>query len=169
METVLVTGGCGLIGQHIVSGLLKKGFAVIAVDTKENGYNEQKLHYTFVPGDVTDKDVIGDLFENNEIDIFVHAACTVDNDLDSIITDKQMRESAAADKFIYRYAMTNKVKKIVLLSTDQVYDFPKTREPIREDNELKIHSNYAALKYSSESRGTLNRIRSAYGFRTASS
>ena len=32
METALVTGGCGLIGQHIVSGLLKKGFAVISVD-----------------------------------------------------------------------------------------------------------------------------------------
>lgn len=150
METALVTGGCGLIGQHIVSGLLKKGFAVIAVDKQENGYNDGKLNYTFVPGDATDKDVIGDLFENNEIDIFVHAACTVDNDFEPIVTDKQIKESAAADKFIYRYAMTNKVKKVVLLSTDQVYDFPKTREPIREDDELKIQSNYAALKYASE-------------------
>ena len=150
METVLVTGGCGIIGQHIVSGLLKKGFAVIAVDTEEKGYNDGKLNYTFVPGDAADKDVIGDLFENNEIDIFVHAACTVDNDFDPIVTDKQIKESAAADKFIYRYAMTNNVKKVVLLSTDQVYDFPKTREPIREDNELKISSNYAALKYASE-------------------
>ena len=35
METVLVTGGCGLIGQHICSGLLKKGFEVIAVDREE--------------------------------------------------------------------------------------------------------------------------------------
>lgn len=150
METVLVTGGCGLIGQHIVSGLLKKGFAVISVDKQENGYNDGKLNYTFVPGDAADKDVIGELFENNEIDIFIHAACTVDNDFDPIVTDKQIKESAAADKFIYRYAMTNNVKKVVLISTDQVYDFPKTREPIREDNELKITSNYAALKYASE-------------------
>jgi UDP-glucose 4-epimerase len=151
METVLVTGGCGLIGQHIVSGLLKKGFAVIAVDTHDNGYNDNKLHYTFVPADITDKDVIGELFEQNEIDIFVHAACTVDNDLEPIVTEKQIKDSAAADKFIYRYAMTSaKVRKIVLLSTDQVYDFPKTREPIREHNELKINSNYAALKYASE-------------------
>ncbi|MBR1823759.1 MAG: NAD(P)-dependent oxidoreductase [Ruminococcus sp.] len=150
METVLVTGGCGLIGQHIVSGLLKKGFAVIAVDKERTDYNDNKVNYTFVQADVTDKDAIGDLFENNEIDIFVHAACTVDNDLDPIVTDKQVKDSAAVDKFIYRYAMTSNIKKLVLLSTDQVYDFPKTREPIREDNELKIHSNYAALKYASE-------------------
>ena len=150
MKTVLVTGGCGLIGQHIVSGLLKKGFAVIAVDKERTDYNDNKVNYTFVQADVTDKDAIGDLFENNEIDIFVHAACTVDNDLDPIVTDKQVKDSAAVDKFIYRYAMTSNIKKLVLLSTDQVYDFPKTREPIREDNELKIHSNYAALKYASE-------------------
>ena len=120
------------------------------MDKERTDYNDNKVNYTFVQADVTDKDAIGDLFENNEIDIFVHAACTVDNDLDPIVTDKQVKDSAAVDKFIYRYAMTSNIKKLVLLSTDQVYDFPKTREPIREDNELKIHSNYAALKYASE-------------------
>lgn len=150
MEKVLVTGGCGLIGQHIVSGLLKKGFAVISVDKEENGYNAGKQNYTFVSADITDKDAIGDIFDNNKIDIFVHAACTVDNDLGSIVTDKEVKDSAFVDKFIFRYAMTENASKVVLLSTDQVYDFPKSREPIREDNDLKINSNYAALKYASE-------------------
>ncbi|MBQ1519136.1 MAG: NAD(P)-dependent oxidoreductase [Ruminococcus sp.] len=150
MEKVLVTGGCGLIGQHIVSGLLKKGFAVISVDKEENGYNAGKQNYTFVSADITDKDAIGDIFDNNKIDIFVHAACTVDNDLGPIVTDKEVKDSAFVDKFIFRYAMTENASKVVLLSTDQVYDFPKSREPIREDNDLKINSNYAALKFASE-------------------
>jgi len=150
VEKVLVTGGCGLIGQHIVSGLLKKGFAVISVDKEENGYNAGKQNYTFVSADITDKDAIGDIFDNNKIDIFVHAACTVDNDLGPIVTDKEVKDSAFVDKFIFRYAMTENASKVVLLSTDQVYDFPKSREPIREDNDLKINSNYAALKYASE-------------------
>ena len=42
MKRVLVTGGCGLIGQHICSGLLKKGYEVIAVDAKEGFYNTGK-------------------------------------------------------------------------------------------------------------------------------
>ena len=150
MEKVLVTGGCGLIGQHIVSGLLKKGFAVISVDKEENGYNAGKQNYTFVSADITDKDAIGDIFDNNKIDIFVHAACTADNDLGPIVTDKEVKDSAFVDKFIFRYAMTENASKVVLLSTDQVYDFPKSREPIREDNDLKINSNYAALKFASE-------------------
>lgn len=150
METALVTGGCGLIGQHIVSGLLKKGFAVISMDKEENGYNEGKANYTFVSASITDRDAISQIFDNNKVDILVHAACTVDNDLGPIVTDKEVKESASVDKFIFRDAMTENVSKLVLLSTDQVYDFPKSREPIREDHELKIHSNYAALKYASE-------------------
>ena len=43
MEKVLVTGGCGLIGQHICSGLLKKGYEVIAIDREESGYNDRSI------------------------------------------------------------------------------------------------------------------------------
>ncbi|MBQ9898629.1 MAG: NAD(P)-dependent oxidoreductase [Ruminococcus sp.] len=150
METVLVTGGNGLIGQHICSGLLKKGYAVISADINEGNYNEGKLNYSWIQVAPNDKNGYAEIFENNKIDILIHGACTVDNDLGPIVTDKEMSDAKACDKFIYRYAMTEGVKKVILLSTDQVYDFPKTREPIREDNDLKPNTNYAALKYSSE-------------------
>ncbi len=149
-QKVLVTGGCGLIGQHICSGLLKKGCEVIAVDHKECGYNEGKLHYSFIECAPTDKNKFAEIFEKNKINILIHAACTVDNDFGPIITDKEMNESKACDKFLYRYAMTEDVGKVILLSTDQVYEFPKTREPIREDNELKPTTNYAVMKHNSE-------------------
>ncbi len=151
MDTVLVTGGCGLIGQHICSGLLKKGFAVIAVDKEPGIYNEGKLHYSFIQAAPDDKNAFAEIFDNNKIDILVHAACTVDNDLGPIIGEAEMRQSKQCDKFLYRYAMMcDSVKKVVLLSTDKVYEFPKTREPIREDGELKPTSNYADMKFSSE-------------------
>ena len=150
VEKVLVTGGCGLIGRHICSGLLKKGYEVIAVDIEESGYNVGKLHYSSVECSPTDKNTIAELFEQNKFDIVIHAACTVDNDMGPIVTEKQMSDSASVDKFIFRYAMTENIKKFVMLSTDQVYQFPKTREPIREDSDLKPISNYAVMKYKSE-------------------
>jgi len=150
METVVVTGGCGLIGQHICSGLLKKGFAVIAVDREPGIYNEGKLNYSFVQATPTDKDTYAEVFEKNDVSILIHAACTVDNDLGPIITDHEMQESKQCDKFMFRYAMSENVKKIVLLSTDQVYEFPKSREPIREDHVLKPSTNYAQMKLASE-------------------
>ncbi|MBP5363202.1 MAG: NAD(P)-dependent oxidoreductase [Ruminococcus sp.] len=150
METVLVTGGCGLIGQHICSGLLKKGFAVVSADVEANPYNEGKLNYTFVQVNQTDKNGYAEIFEKYEISILIHAACTVDNDFGPIITDKEVDIAKQCDKFIYRYAMTENVRKIILVSTYQVYEFPKTREPIREDSDIKTNTNYAVLKYNSE-------------------
>ena len=150
METVLVTGGCGLIGQHICSGLLKKGFAVVSADVEANPYNEGKLNYTFVQVNQTDNNGYAEIFEKYEISVLIHAACTVDNDLGPIVTDKEVDLAKQCDKFIYRYAMTENVRKIVLISTYQVYEFPKTREPIREDSDIKTNTNYAVLKYNSE-------------------
>lgn len=150
METVLVTGGCGLIGQHICSGLLKKGFAVVCADAEPNPYNEGKLNYTFEAVAQADKNGYAELFEKYEISILIHAACTVDNDFGPIIGNEQIEIAKQFDKFIYRYAMTENVRKVILLSTAQVYDYPKTREPLREDADIKTDTNYATLKYNSE-------------------
>ena len=67
MKKVLVTGGCGLIGQHICSGLLKKGYEVIAVDAEEGFYNTGKLNYSFIKSEITDKNKYSEIFDNNEI------------------------------------------------------------------------------------------------------
>ncbi len=151
MPTALVTGGCGLIGKHICTGLLKKGYKVVAADVEESNYNTGKLNYNFVECKPSDKNTLADIFENYEINVLIHAACTVDNDLGPIITEKEMNESKQCDKFIYRYAMTtDSVEKVILISTDQVYDFPKTREPIREDADIKTNTNYAVMKYEAE-------------------
>lgn len=151
MKKVLVTGGCGLIGQHICSGLLKKGFSVIAADVEEGMYNTGKMNYSFVQVKPSDKNAYAEIFENQEINVLIHAANTVDNDLGPIVTENEVKESRLCDKFIYRYAMTTEsIEKVVLISTDKVYAFPKTREPIREDADIKTTSNYAIMKYESE-------------------
>ncbi|MDE6424765.1 MAG: NAD(P)-dependent oxidoreductase [Ruminococcus sp.] len=150
MNTILVMGGCGLIGQHVCSGLLKKGNTVISVDEKENNYNTGKLNYSFVQAAPDDQNAYMEIFSQNKIDIVIHAACTVDNDFESIVTDKQIAISAKCDSFIYETAMNNGVKMFILLSTDQVYEFTKSREPIREEDRLKPITNYAVLKVESE-------------------
>lgn len=150
MNTILVTGGCGLIGKHICSGLLKKGNKVIAVDEKENNYNTGKLNYSFIQSAPDEKDSFEEIFRKEKIDIVVHAACTVDNDFEPIITETQMAVSGECDKFIYESAMNNGVKMFILLSTDQLYEFTKSREPLREESRLKPVTNYANMKFESE-------------------
>ncbi len=147
---VLITGACGLIGEKICSGILKKENKVIATDINPSEYNEGKANYRFVQADVNDRDVFDELFKEEKFDVVIHCACTVDNDFGHIVTENEIKRSAVFDSFIYTSAVAAGVKKFILLSTSQVYELPKTREPIRETDKLRLVTNYAKLKYDSE-------------------
>lgn len=153
MAKVLVTGGCGLIGDHVCSGFLKKGYEVVAADRQSSDYNIHKDNFTFVEAKPSDKGKYADIFEKHKIDTVIHLACTADNDLGHMITDDDIKENAVCNSFIYRFAIANDVKQFILISTTQVYQLPKTREPLREDDYTKPLTNYAKLK--SDSEGTM--------------
>lgn len=150
MSNVLITGASGMIGLYLTSSLLHKGHKVIATDSKSNEFVGTNPNYQFTQCDITDKGTITSLIENNNIDVVVHLANSVDNDLDSYITDNEIKRSKICDKFIYSAADKAGVKIFILLSTTSVYGFQKGREPIREDVVEKGGTNYADLKLTSE-------------------
>ena len=150
MKKVLVTGGCGVIGQHVCSGFLKKGYEVVAVDVKPSDYNEGKENYTFMQAKPSDKAAYAEVFEKHQFHTVIHLACTADNDFGGTITDAEVQENEGCNAFIYRFAIAHDVAQFVLISTTQVYQLPKTREPLREDDFIKPITNYAKLKYDSE-------------------
>ena len=57
-ESVLLTGGLGFIGSHVVDLLLHRGFKVTILDDESNGHNHNKFCTEMVPNDIT---VVGDL------------------------------------------------------------------------------------------------------------
>lgn len=57
-ESVLLTGGLGFIGSHVVDLLLHRGFKVTILDDESNGHNHNKYCTEMVPHDIT---VVGDL------------------------------------------------------------------------------------------------------------
>ena len=52
-ESVLVTGGLGFIGSHVVDLLLHRGFKVAIMDDESNGHNHNKFTKEMVPHDIT--------------------------------------------------------------------------------------------------------------------
>ncbi len=150
MATVMVTGGCGKIGERVCSGLLKKGNTVIAVDTKPSDYNEGKENYRFYQAAPSEKGKYLEVFDAENIDSVVHLACSCDNDFGHIIGDEELKISKACDKFLYKTAINQNVEKFLLMSTTQVYDMPESREPIREADDTKPFSNYGKMKLESE-------------------
>lgn len=150
MKTVLVTGACGTIGERVCSGLCKKNNNVIAVDSHPSEYNEFKANYQYIQAGPLDKEIYAYIFREYNIDAVVHLACSTDNDFDNIISSDKVKTSSVCDSYIYKMAVAANVEQFVLLSTYQVYEIPKSREPIREDDEIKCITNYAKLKYHSE-------------------
>ena len=152
MAGIFITGASGLIGMYLTSSLLAKKHTVIAVDSKPNDFVGTNPNYTFVQCDITDKSAVSDLLNSNKgkIQTVVHLACSVDNDIDSYVTDEEVKKSKLCDKYIYDAAVDAEVRSFILLSTSHVYGLQKGREPIRETTDLKGNSNYADMKMSAE-------------------
>lgn len=139
-----------MIGQYLTSSLLHKKHRVYGVDSKGNDFIGSDPNYTFVQCDITDKNAITSIIDSNKIDVVVHLANSVDNDIDPFITDAEMKKSKVCDKFIYDAASKAEVTSFILLSTTDIYGVQKGREPIRETADEKGTSNYADMKMTSE-------------------
>lgn len=99
---ILVTGGAGFIGSHIVDELLQAGHHVVVVDNLHTG-NRANLHpeATFYEADICDRQAMSAIFEREQINAISHqAACA------------NVRESMADP---VGYAKTNILGTLVLL------------------------------------------------------
>lgn len=82
-KNVLITGGCGFIGSNFVRYILKHypEWHIINLDALTYAGNLENLkgigrtdNYIFIKGDITDKALVGNLFEQYNIDMIVHFA-----------------------------------------------------------------------------------------------
>ena len=84
VKTYLVTGGAGFIGSNYINYMLKKygeSIQIINLDKLTYAGNLENLkevetnkNYTFVKGDICDKELVTKLFQENDIDRVVHFA-----------------------------------------------------------------------------------------------
>jgi UDP-glucose 4-epimerase len=71
---VLVVGGAGYIGSHMVKLLAKSGCKVTTLDNLVGGYRDAVLYGDFVLGDLANKGMLEKLFANNRFDAVMHFA-----------------------------------------------------------------------------------------------
>jgi len=95
-KTLLITGGCGFIGSHLVEKLTEKYQQVIVIDNLSTGYRrniepflEKYNNLTYIYGDLCDLEFLKSVFKNSKIDQICHQAAlgsvprSVDNPLAS--------------------------------------------------------------------------------------
>ena len=151
-KKILVTGGAGFIGSHLVDELLNKQHEVIVIDNLCNGKIEnlsnaqQSDNFTFYDADVLDKNEMNRLTIN--LDYIFHLACLgVRHSLHSPINNHKVNAEGTLNVLLA--AVKNKVKKFFYISTSEIYG--KTLEfPINEESPAFPTTIYGASKLAGE-------------------
>jgi UDP-glucose 4-epimerase len=77
VEKVLVVGGAGYIGSHMVNMLLEQGYQVVTLDNLSTGFRDAVLGGDFVEGDLGDSALLDELFANHAFDAVMHFAAFI--------------------------------------------------------------------------------------------
>ena len=149
-KKVVVTGGLGFIGSHLVEKLSEDNLVVV-IDDQSTGntenikqFNLSKIDTTL--GDITSID-LDELFDGADY-VFHHAAVTsVQKSVDDPLNSNEVNITGTLK--VLEAAKNMDVKKVVLASSSAIYGDTKSL-PLNEDNPVKPLSPYAVSKATGE-------------------
>lgn len=147
---ILVTGGCGFIGSHIVENLIRKGNEVIVIDNlssgkKTNLHEKAKLYIT----DITSTE-INKIFEIEKPEIVIHTAVQVQ--LRTSIADQlnDAKINILGTINVLEACKQNNIKKIIYTSTGGAQVGEPEYLPVDEKHPINPCSPYGILKHTAE-------------------
>jgi UDP-glucose 4-epimerase len=162
---VLVTGGAGYIGSHMVKLLLQSGAQVSVLDDLSTGHPDAVRGGHFVRGDIADIAATAKLLTDRKIEAVVHfAACSL---VAESVADplKYYTRNVGGTAALLSAMRDAAVAKIVFSSTAAVYGEPQ-RLPIDEAHPTQPVNPYGSTKLAIER--MLAECSAAYGLQAAS-
>jgi len=123
-KKILVTGGAGYIGSHVVRQLGGRGEDVVTLDNLSTGFSDAVTAGELVVGDTGDAALLEQLFAEHQIDTVMHfAAHTI---VPESVADplKYYRNNTASSRTLLEAAHTHGVRNVVFSSTAAVYGIP---------------------------------------------
>ena len=116
---VLVIGGAGYIGSHIVLELCERGMPVVVFDNLSSGYKDNiDNRADFIKGDILDQNIYDEVTEN--IDVIYHLACLgIRHSLHSPFENHRVNAEGSLN--VLEFALKNKVNRFFYISTSEIY------------------------------------------------
>jgi len=148
--TILVTGGAGYIGSHMVHELVDAGEKVVVLDNLSTGFRFLlPTNVPFVAGSTGDRDLVAKTIRQHQVDAIIHFAASI------VVPDSvrdplgYYRNNTMNTCSLLQTAVENGVGKFIFSSTAAVYG-NASDEPVREDSPTVPISPYGTSKLMSE-------------------
>ena len=145
MRNILVVGGAGYIGSHIVKDLSENNYRVIVFDNLSEGHREAVSCDDFIHGDINDENALNNLFEEYKIDAVMHFAAFAYVGESVANPEKYYKNNVAATINLLSSMLKHNVKKIIFSSSCTTYGNPKYT-PIDENHPQNPISPYGRSK-----------------------
>jgi UDP-glucose 4-epimerase len=148
--TVLVTGGAGYIGSHMVYALVAAGERVVVLDNLTTGFDWAVApEVPLIVGETGDQALVANLIKQHGIEAIIHFAASI------VVPDSvadplgYYKNNTVNSRALIESAVKGGVKHFIFSSTAAVYGNP-ARVPVTEDDALNPMSPYGSSKLMSE-------------------
>jgi UDP-glucose 4-epimerase len=148
--TILVTGGAGYIGSHMVHALRDAGERVVVLDNLSTGFKwAVAAGVPLIVGDTGDQALVTRIIAEHDIDAIIHFAASI------VVPDSvsdplgYYRNNTVNSRALIECAVKGRVKHFIFSSTAAVYGNPAT-VPIGEDDPTAPMSPYGSSKLMTE-------------------
>lgn len=147
---ILVTGGAGYIGGHMVLGLLDRGIKPVVIDDMSNGVSwALQPGVPFYHGDIGNYELVSKIIRDHEIDTVIHFAARL---ITPQYYNKPLEyylQNTIKSRALLQAISDCGIKKLIFSGTAAVYGNPRTN-PVSEDGEIAPLSAYGRSKWMTE-------------------
>lgn len=156
-SNVLVIGGCGYIGSHVVKTLLERDYGVVILDNLETGYLGARAAVEkitgksvgFFQGDIRDREQVDQCFREHKIDAVIHFAAYKNAGESVTKIAKYFENNVQGLLHVLEAMQAADVTKIVFSSSCSVYGTP-AQCPVDESCPTQPESPYGESKLVGE-------------------
>ena len=149
-DKILVTGGCGYIGSHVVRQLTESGRTVVVYDNLSTGFRDALIHHEeLIEGDLNDQAALEAAFQKHGFTTVLHFAAAIIAPESCTLPLKYYGNNTRNTLGLLEACVRHTVQRFIFSSTAAVYGFPEGGVASEESRQAPINP-YGTSKLMSE-------------------
>ena len=146
---ILISGGAGYIGSHIVEQLIQKKINVVIIDNLKTGHKKLiNKKAKFIKANISNKGLLRKTINKYRINSIIHLAAYLNVSEAEIKKKKYYKNNILATKLLLESAKNTTVKNIIFSSSCSVYG--NVKGAVSETKKINPQGYYAYTKYKGE-------------------